>query len=89
MTWFAYIVCPGGSDGEKSASNAGDPGLIIGLGKSPGEGKGNPLQYSCLVDPMDRGAWKATVHGVSKRVGQDWASNTTTVQHSRSLQCTL
>ena len=56
MTWFAYIVCPGGSDGEKSASNAGDPGLIIGLGKSPGEGKGNPLQYSCLVDPMDRAA---------------------------------
>ena len=50
----------------KSACNAGDPGLIPGLGRSPGEGNGNPLQYACLENPMDRGAWWATVHGVAK-----------------------
>ena len=49
-----------------SACNAGDPGSIPGLGRSPGEGNGNPLQYSCLENPMDRGAWWATVHGVTK-----------------------
>ena len=59
--WF-----PGGSDGNDSGCNAGDPGLILGLGRSPGEGNGNPLQYSCLVNPMDRGASWATVHGVTK-----------------------
>ena len=47
---------PGGSDGKVSADNAGDPGSIPGLGRSPGEGNGNPLQYSCLENPMDRGA---------------------------------
>ena len=50
----------GGSDGKASARNAGDPGLIPGLGRSPGEGNGNPLQYSCLEIPMDGGAWRAT-----------------------------
>ena len=49
-----------------SAWNAGDPGLIPGSGRSPGEGNGNPLQYSCLENPLDRGAWQATVHGVAK-----------------------
>ena len=49
-----------------SAYNAGDPGSIPGLGRSTGEGNGNPLQYSCLENPMDRGAWQATVHGVAK-----------------------
>ena len=48
---------PGGSDGKVSAYNAGDPGLIPGLGRSPGEGNGNPLQYSCPENPMNRGAW--------------------------------
>ena len=48
---------PGGSEVKASASNAGDPGSIPGLGRSPGEGHGNPLQYSCLENPMDRGAW--------------------------------
>ena len=48
---------PGGSDGKASAYEAGDPGLIPGLGRSPGEGNGNPLQYSCLENPMDEGAW--------------------------------
>ena len=57
---------PGDSDGEESASSAGDPGLIPGLGRSPGERNGNPFQYSCLGHPMDRGAWWATVHGVTK-----------------------
>ena len=52
--------------GKESAYNGGDPGLIPGSGKSPGKGNGNPLQYSCLENPMDRGAWGATVHGVSK-----------------------
>ena len=56
----------GGSDGKASTSNAGDPGSIPGLGRSPGEGNGNPLQCSCLENPMDRGAWRATVHGVAK-----------------------
>ena len=57
---------PGGSDGKASACNAGDPGSIPGLERSPGKGIGNPLQYSCLENPMDRGAWQATVHGVAK-----------------------
>ena len=56
----------GGSDGKVSAYNAGDPGSIPGSGRSPGEGNGNPLQYSCLENRMDRGAWWATVHGVAK-----------------------
>jgi len=57
---------PGGSDGKEAACNAGDLGLIPGSGKSPREGNGNPLQYSCLGNPMDRGAWWAAVHGVTK-----------------------
>ena len=57
---------PGGSEVKASASNAGDPGSIPGSGRSPGEGNGNPLQYFCLENPMDRGAWQATVHGVPK-----------------------
>ena len=55
-----------GSDGKESAYNAGDLGSILGLGRSTGGGHGNPLQYSCLENPMDRGAWWATVHGVTK-----------------------
>ena len=56
---------PDGSDNKKSACNAGDPGLIPGLGRSPGEGNGYPLQYSCLENSMDGGGWRATVHGVA------------------------
>ena len=55
-------------------ANAGDlrdVGSISGSGRSPGEGNDNPLQYSCRVNPMDRGAWRAAVHGVTKRVGHD------------------
>ena len=57
---------PGGSDSKASARNAGDLGSIPGSGRSPGEGNGNPLQYSCLENPVDRGAWWATVHGVAE-----------------------
>ena len=56
----------GGSEVKASASNAGDLGSINGLGRSPGEGNGNPLQYSCLDNPMEGGAWQATVRGVEK-----------------------
>ena len=58
---------PGGSDSKESACNVGDPGLIPGSRRFPGEGNGNPLQYSCLKNPMERGAWQATAHGVAKR----------------------
>ena len=54
------------SVGKESACNVGDPGSIPGLERFPGEGNGNPFQYSCLENPMDRGAWQATVHGVAK-----------------------
>ena len=57
---------PGGSEVKVSVCNMGDPGSIPGLGRSPGEGNGNPLQNSCLENPMDREAWWATVHGVAK-----------------------
>ena len=60
------LIFPGGSDGEESACNAGDPGLIPESGRSPGEGNGNLLQYYFLENPMNRGAWWATVHGVTK-----------------------
>ena len=59
-------VFPGGSDGKEPACNAGNLGLIPGLGRSPGEGHSYPLQYSCLVNLMDRGSLQATVHGVTE-----------------------
>ena len=61
-----YLGFPGGSEGKASAGNAGDLGSIPGSGRSPGEGNGNSLQYSCLEKPMDGGAWWATVHRVAK-----------------------
>ena len=57
---------PGGSDGKASAYNAGDSGSIPVLGRSPGKGNGNPLQYSCLENSLDRGAWRAIAHGTTK-----------------------
>ena len=57
---------PHGSNSKESACNVGDPSLIPGYGRSPGEGNGNPLQYSCLENSVDRGAWQAMVHGVTK-----------------------
>ena len=63
---FYECVCSCSSAGKGSALSAGNPGLIPGLGRSPGEGNGNPLQYPCLENLMDRGAWWASVHGVAK-----------------------
>ena len=57
---------PGSADDKQYACNAGDPGLIPESGRSPGEGNGNLLQYTCLGNPMDGGAWQATVHGVAE-----------------------
>ena len=64
MNWLDNF--PGGSEGRESAYNAGDLGSIPGSGRSPGGGNGNPLQHFCLENPMDRGAWRATVHRVTK-----------------------
>ena len=61
-----FIRLPWWLSGKESACNAGDPGSIPGLERSPGGGHGNPLQYSCLENPMDGGAWQATAHGVSQ-----------------------
>ena len=62
---FATVGFPGSSAGT---CNAGDPGSIPGFRRSPGGGYGNPLQYSCLESPMDRGAWEAMVHKISKKI---------------------
>ena len=75
---FIYLGFPGGSTAKIPPANAGDNGLIPGLGRSPGEGNGSPLQYSCLRNPMDRGTWWATVHRVAK--SGTWLSNKTTTK---------
>ena len=87
-----YLICldltwdfPGGSDGKVSACNAGDPGSIPGLERSPGEGNGNPLQYSCLENSMDGGAWWAIVHGVTK--SRTELSNFTETSHCSNSPC--
>ena len=90
LTLFTYIYAwtsPGGSDGKASVYNAGDPGSSPGLGRSPGEGNGNPLQYSCLENPMDRGAWQATVYGIAK--SQSRLSDFTSLCVERSLEVVL
>ena len=66
---------PGGSDSKESTCNAGDLGLIPGSRSSPGEGNGNPLQYSCLENPLDRGAWRATAYSVARN--WTWLGNWT------------
>ena len=63
---WSFMSFPGCSEGKESACNVGDLGSIPGSGRSPGGGNGNPLQYSCLENSVDRGAWKATVHSVAK-----------------------
>ena len=63
---YIHIGFPGGSDDKESACSAGDLGSIPGSGRSPGEGNGNPLQYPCLENSKDRGAWWATVHGIAE-----------------------
>ena len=73
-----------GSDGKESAYTAGDLGLIPGLGRSPSEGNGNPLQYSCLENRTERGAWRATVHGVAE---SDTTERLTTFGTQPRLRC--
>ena len=75
---------PHSSVGKESACNAGDPDLIPGLGRSFGEGNGNPLQYSCLKNPTDRGAWQATVNGVT-RVKHDLRTKERETEGGRSI----
>ena len=65
-TYYSILGFPGDSDGKESVCSARDPGSNPGLGRCPGEGNGNPRHYSCLEDSMDRGAWQATIHGVTK-----------------------
>ena len=77
-------ILPAGSNSKVSAYNAGDPGSVPGLGRSPEEGNGNPLQYSCLENPMDRGAWQATVHKVAKSQIQLGDFTFSFLQHSES-----
>ena len=74
---FLWLIFPGGSDSKACAYNSGDPGSIPGSGRSPGEGNDNPLQYSCLENPMDGAAWWAAVHGVTKSRTRlnDWATS--------------
>ena len=87
MIWTLLHACYGGfKDGsvvKNLPANAGDTGSIPGSGRSPGGGHGNPLQYSCLENPMDRGAGQATVHGVTE--SQTWLSTHKYVQFSRSV----
>jgi len=80
----------GGSDGEESACNARDLGSVTGSGKSPGEGNGNPFQYFCLGNPMNRGAWQATFHGAVKSQTQlrDWTTSPW-LSHPPPLHLTL
>ena len=80
-------TCQCRSESEVAQSNAGDKGLIPGSGRPPGGGNGNPLQYSCLGNPMNRGAWRATVHGSQK--SQTWLSDYTTANVHRCGQIIL
>ena len=77
----------GGPAVKNPPAGEGDVSLIPGSGRSPGEGKGNPLQYSCLEHPMDRGAWRATVHGVT--VGHDWAHSSIECEGESNLHISL
>ena len=86
-----FLGFPGGSAGKESACNAGDLGLIPGLVRSPGEGNGNPLQYSCLENLMDRGAWQATVPGVTESRTQlsNFTSTCFTLHNTAKVQSML
>ena len=86
---FFHLGFPGGSDGKEFACNGEDPGSIPGLGRSPGEGNDNPLQYSCPENPMDGGAWQATVHGVAKSWTRlsDFTILFLWSRYTKSMQC--
>ena len=66
---------PGGSVVKNPSANTGDSVSVLGLGRSPGEGNGHPLQYSCLGNPMDRGAWQTKIHGVRKELNVTYRLN--------------
>ena len=66
LIFLSVLLNLGFPGGKESTCQAGEVGSILGSGRSLGEGNGNPLQYSCLGNPMDRGAWRATVHGITK-----------------------
>ena len=83
---MSHLCFSGGSDGKASACNSGDLGSIPGSGSSPGEGNGNPLQYSCLENPMDRGAWWAAVRGVAKSRTQ-LSNSSFSMSHSCLFAC--
>ena len=82
MHTLKYLRFPCSSVGKESACNEGGPGLIPELGKSPGKANGSPLQYSCLGNPMDRRAWRATVHGVGGK-GSDMTERLTLTIYCR------
>ena len=92
MEYLGYKCCftpfrgfPGGSEDKESACNAGYPGSILGLGRPPGEGNGNPLQYFCLGNSTDRGAWWATIHGITKELDTtEQLNNTTTYDEGQA-----
>ena len=76
---------PGGSEVKASASNVGDPGSIPGSGRPPGEGKGNPLQYSCLENPMGRGAWRVTESDTTEGLNNNNAADKVMQKFQRQL----
>ena len=80
---------PGGSDGKESAGNVGDPASNPGSGRSPEDGNGNPLQDSCLENSMDRGSWRAIVHGVRKCQTRLSDSHTHTHTHTHTCVCSV
>ena len=82
-TGHLTLAFPGGSSSKESACNAGNLGLIPGSGRSPGGGHGNPLQYSCWENSMDRGAWGLTVHKVAKRLSNSY---THTHTHTHTIR---
>ena len=86
LNW-SIVDFSSGSDGKESAYNAGNPGWIPGLGRSPGGENDNPLQYSCLENSMDRGAWWATVHGVAKSWTRLRDCHTHTHTHTHTHSC--
>ena len=83
---FRGYPSTGGWDSKESACSAGDPGTIPILGRSPGEGNGNPLQYSCLENSTDRGAWQDTVQGVAGADTTEWLTLTILISQSRTYQ---
>ena len=81
-----YLASPGGSDGKESTCNLGNPGSIPESGRSPGEGSGNPLQYSCLGNPWTEKTGRLTIHGVAKELDMTWQLNSNNDAIIRAFQ---